>query len=158
MCPFDTSDGLPKILLFKGRGTVSSLIRWQTRGKYSHAAFLRPDGRIIESWMTEGVRIKKLSDWSNIDAFDIKDITEEQGILAMNYAQKQVGMKYDWWGVVRFVSRDSLPDAVHRWFCSELVYHSLSMAGVHLFRDTAAYEVSPDLLRRSLRLVEAERL
>ena len=28
----------PAILLFKGRGIVSTLIRWQSRGQYSHAA------------------------------------------------------------------------------------------------------------------------
>lgn len=156
--PFLLPDGIPAILLFCGRGAVSRLIRFQTRGEYSHAAILRPDGRIIESWMGDGVRVKRPKDWDCIDAFYVPDMTPEEGARAISYAQEQMGSKYDWLAVIRFVSRDRLPDAPTRWFCSELAFAAFSYAGHELFSRTAAYEVSPDLLKRSPLLKRAPRI
>jgi hypothetical protein len=61
----------PAVLLFRGKGVISTLIRWQTRGEYSHAALLMPDGMIVESWQGAGVRVTSLSDWSHIDRLSI---------------------------------------------------------------------------------------
>lgn len=138
----------PAILLFRGRGIVSALIRWQSRGQYSHAAILMPNGRIIESWQGAGVRIKKLTDWSDIDAFTIPGMTIPQWDTAINYALRQVGKKYDYLGVARFVSRRPSPED-DKWFCSELVYRALQESGVHLFARLEPWAVSPALISHS---------
>jgi uncharacterized protein YycO len=141
----------PAILLFRGRGILSTLIRWQSRGKYSHAAILLPNGRIVESWQGSGVRIKKLKDWRDIDAFAVPGMTTAQWDDAIEFAIGQVGKGYDYLGVLRFVSRRPSPEN-ERWFCSELVFDALRHAGVDLFERIEGWAVSPGLLEISPRL------
>lgn len=136
------------MLLFRGRGAIASLIRWQSRGHYSHAALLMPDGRIVESWQGDGVRTKKLTDWDGVHRFEIPSMTEEQGRKALDFALSQVGRGYDYLGVLRFISRSSMLDD-DRWFCSELVMESLRRADVRLFERVHSWEVSPGMLAAS---------
>jgi uncharacterized protein YycO len=135
----------PSVLLFRGRGIVSTLIRWQTRGRYSHAALLTPGGEIIESWQFAGVRIKTITDWRDVDRFTIPSMSGEQWNRALDFALSQVGKRYDYVGVARFISRERSPDN-GRWFCSELVDAALRHAGVHLFERIESAEISPGLL------------
>lgn len=39
-----------RIALYQGKSFISRLIRWQTRSRYSHAAFLLDNGNVIEAW------------------------------------------------------------------------------------------------------------
>ena len=135
----------PRILLFRGRGLISALIRWQTRGAYSHAAILLPDGRILESWQGDGVRIKVLDDMRGVESYEVTGITPEQWDAAIAFAESQVGRGYDYWAVVRFIARSRMPDN-ERWFCSELVFDALRHAGVHLFQRIDGWAVSPGML------------
>ena len=136
---------VPKVLLFHGRGVISSLIRWQTRGQYSHAAFLLPDGQILESWQGDGVRLKTLSDYRGIDVYEIPGMTPAQWAIAIEWALAQVGKKYDYWSIIRFVSRRKLP-ANDKLFCSELLFAACALAGYNLFERIEASAVSPSLL------------
>jgi uncharacterized protein YycO len=142
----------PAILLFRGRGLISSLIRWQTRGEYSHAALLMPDGRIIESWQGDGVRIKTLADWVGVDAYTVVGMTDEQWERAFEFARSQLGRGYDYWAIVRFISRDKMPEN-ERWFCSELVFAALAHARVAALARIEPWAVSPGLLNLSPLLV-----
>lgn len=138
-----------KLLLFKGRGFISRLIRWQTRSKYSHAALLLSDGRtIIEAWQGAGVRVKEITDWTDVDLFEIEGLTPLVETRAYSFACDQVGKKYDYWGVIRFVSRRHMP-ANEKWFCSELAFAALEIAGLRLLERIDASEVSPHLLSLS---------
>ena len=138
----------PAVLLFHGRGLISAAIRWQTRSRYSHAALRLPDGRIVESWQGSGVRVRTLADWTGIEAYAVRGMTPAHWDLALSYACAQAGAGYDYWGVVRFVSRRHMPDN-RRWFCSELVFASLQWAGVQLLSRIDAAEVSPGMLALS---------
>ncbi|HEX8310115.1 MAG TPA: YiiX/YebB-like N1pC/P60 family cysteine hydrolase [Chthoniobacteraceae bacterium] len=144
----------PAVLLFKGRGIVSTLIRWQTRGEYSHAAILLPDGLIVESWQGHGVRVKALEDWRDVDRFEVPGMTPGQWAEAIGFALRQVGQGYDYWAIVRFMSRRHMPQN-DRWFCSELVFTALAHAGVKLFDRIESWAVSPGLLAISPRLTPA---
>lgn len=139
----------PRILLFRGRGCVSAAIRWQTRSEYSHAAILLPCGRIIESWQGAGVRLKWMRDWVGVDSFGVHGMTDEQWMRAVSFARGQIGKKYDYRGVCRFLSRRKVPKD-DRWFCSELVAKALEVGGVKLFRDLDSTEVSPGMIARSI--------
>lgn len=141
----------PAVLLFRGRGFISAAIRWQTRSPYSHAALLLPNGRIVESWQGAGVRIKKPTDWADIDIYDVRGATRTQWGTALQYALAQVGQPYDYRSVARFLSRrDALPaEVTGRWFCSELVYAALQAAGISLLDRVTAAEVSPAMLALS---------
>jgi uncharacterized protein YycO len=135
----------PAILLFHGKGLISSLIRWQTRGKYSHAAFLLPSGEILESWQGDGVRVKTLKNWDGIDIFHVAGISDDDWEYIIQYAKQQVGKKYDYRAIVRFITRKKL-ESNDRWFCSELVFESLSQAGIKLLDRIDSSEVSPSTL------------
>jgi uncharacterized protein YycO len=124
---------------------VSALIRWQTRGRYSHAAIRMRDGRIVESWQGAGVRTKWVKDWSGIDAYVVPGATDGQWDRAIGFALGQIGRGYDWWAIVRFVSRRAMP-ANDRWFCSELVFAALAAGGVRLLERVEASAVSPGTL------------
>ena len=131
------------ILLFKGRGIVSGLIRLQTRSVYSHAALLYPDNcTLIESWQGKGVRRTTLIDWEGVDAFIVPGMMEAQWKEAFRFAEAQIGMGYDYRSVARFVSRVAAGEN-RRWFCSELVFAALHHAGVDLLARIPAAEVAP---------------
>ena len=140
-----------RVLLYRGRGVMSALIRWQTRSVYSHAALLLPDGRVIESWQGAGVRVKEVTDWRDIDMFEVPVMTAGQWRRALHHAGCQLGAGYDYWAIVRFVSRVRVPQN-GRWFCSELVFAALEAAGVRLLDRIDAWAVSPGLLALSILL------
>ena len=141
-----------KILLFRGIGLVSALIRWQTRGDYSHAALLMPNGTtIIESWQGIGcgVQQKEIADWRGVDTYDVHGLTTEQWAVVDSFARSQLGKPYDYFGCVRFLDRRKLPHDLSHWFCSELVFAAFQAAGVELLARCDASDVSPAMLSLS---------
>lgn len=140
------------VLLFRGIGAISAMIRWQTRGPYSHAALLYPDGRrIIEAWHT-GVRSKLLTSWAGVDAFEVPGIHDWTTVFA--FAEAQLGKRYDFVSVLRFLDRARAKDN-QKWFCSELVYSALATQLRVLSRIDAA-NVSPTHLSWSPFLVRVK--
>lgn len=148
----DRSDNknLVRVALFRGRGILSALIRWQTWSNYSHAALVLPDGSIVEAWHRgPGVRKKQLTDMNGVEIYRVKGLTKQQSDIAAEFAVDQLGQKYDYFGVFRFLNRRTVSDN-GKWFCSELVYAAFKEAGVHLLsKDTDPSRVSPGLLSRS---------
>lgn len=144
--------GTVAILLFKGRGIISTLIRWQTRSPYSHAAILLPDGSIVESWQGKGVRETELTDWRNIDVFYVPSATQEQWFNILFFMNSRIGKGYDYWGVIRFITRTNMPPN-DKWFCSEIVFEAFKEAGINLLERIDPWEVSPGLLSLSPLLV-----
>lgn len=141
----DTTNNLGKVLLFKGGDPISWVVQWQTRSIYSHVALLEPDGRYcVESFPGEGVRRRVLTeaDWKRIDAYDVKGMTPERWNFAIQYCLNQAGMGYDWWSVLRFVSKRTAKEN-KKWFCSELVHKALAEAGVRLLERIPSSEVAP---------------
>lgn len=152
----------PRILLFRGNrgGLISKLIAWQTNGNYSHAAIELPCGKVIEAWHKGGVRVRAARlDTEGVEAYEVDGMTIEQWAKALEYAHKQVGKKYDFGGVARFLTRFRKPDseATKSFFCSELVFASLRHAGVHLLERVELAQVSPTVLSFSPLLVRSER-
>ena len=139
-----------RILLFRGRGLISALIRWQTGSHYSHAAALIDNTWLYEAWQGAGVRMKPFnwSDTANIDCFEIVGLTPGGAVRMLEYLQSRVGNKYDYWGVLRFVTR-ARPKRNKADFCSEYIYSAAECAGHPLMARTQPAEVSPGLLSRS---------
>ena len=115
------------------------------------------NGDIVESWQGDGVRVKTLKDWSGIDAFNVKGCGAQQWECATAFALGQVGKGYDYWAIIRFVDRRKMPENA-KWFCSELVFAALLMAGVKLFDRIDAGAVSPGLLTISTLLLPLEQV
>lgn len=151
-----------KIVLFKSKGIIGTLIRWQSRGQFSHAALLAETGEVFESREFIGVRkLPSLRDAIQkgdvVEVFDIPSMTYAQKMHVIRFCESHLGKKYDYVSVLRFVSRRKESRASRsKWFCSELVFDALKDAGVLLFAETHGWEVSPDLLRRSPLVKRAE--
>lgn len=143
-----------RVLLFKGRGFLSQIIRWQSRSRYSHAALQLRDGSVIEAWQFKGVHMKYIRDWRHIEAYDIAHTTGAQWHRIEEFAKSQLGKPYDYRGVFSFITR-SRPTDNSRWFCSELVFAAADHAGIHLLERTSPGYVSPGVLALSPRLVRS---
>ena len=147
--------GQVKVFMSTADGLLSRLIRWQTRGDYSHAGFLLPDGTIIDSEWGHGVRhiMHHPESYKRFDVYTIKDLTPIQSGELHRLLLADVGkVKYDYLAVLRFVSRRKmkLNDLA---FCSEYVLEKCRKIAIYLFhKRTHAWRVSPSVLPMSLGL------
>ena len=141
-----------RVLLYHSSGLVAKLIQWQTRSAFAHAAIMLPDGRTIGALTKGGVQFCPVNEDPGVVAFEVEGMTADQWKTACGFAAKQIGEKYDWWGIIRFVSRESMPDN-DRWFCSELVFAAIQAAGVNLLERVPASEVSPGMMSFSPKLI-----
>lgn len=136
------------ILLYHGHGIIDTLIRWQTDGRVAHAA-LRNKGEVIEARPKEGViRRPYTAADAQAEAYAVPSMTDAEWRDAWSFANSQVGKKYDWLGIFRFLTRNKEQDPA-RWFCSELVFAAIDYSGPNLLERVPAYKVSPEGIRRS---------
>lgn len=145
------------VILYEGTTIISRLIRVQTRGSISHAALLFEDGTIYEAREGRGV-IKRR--WGQAGYPDegwtvLEPTAPEPRQLAdkmREYCEHQIGKKYDYLSVLRFITRrrkDANPDKL---FCSEMVVEAFELCGFPLFLRCEPFEVSPSTLLISPRL------
>ena len=149
-----------------GTGTVSTLIRWQTRAgslcPYSHVSVVLPDGRLLEAYQGEGLKLlrmngtvratRTLAQVQAREQVDVATIPMSVAQLhrALAFAHDQLGKGYDYLSVARFVSRrDESRASSGRWFCSEFAFEVAMQGGVALFERTRGWEVAPEMLARS---------
>ena len=147
----------PRIGLHRGKGFVGFMIKKQTRSVYSHASFLVPGAthRVLESREFKGVQLSTLTDNDKllVDWFAIPSMSDEQFQRAFDFAMSQLGKKYDYWSVARFLTHTPAR-ANQRWFCSEFVFKSIAEAGLRLLARIESAEVSPGQLSHSPLLVQ----
>jgi uncharacterized protein YycO len=141
------------IALFKGSGPVSWLIKKQTRSPYSHAALILSDGRCLEAWHNpSGVRVGPmdvLHPKANADFFRVV-LPDSMDRELERWALSQVGKKYDYTSVLRFVTRrQETRRSTGRWFCSELVFAGYHRMGVRLLERIEPWAVCPGRLSLS---------
>lgn len=145
-----------KFACYQGIGKESIAIRWLTRSDYSHVALEMRNGDVIEAW-TSGVRlVKSLSQQHTpgtvVDVFSYGEpLSAAQEAKAENFLYDQLGKKYDFIGVLRFITRRPATDE-GRWFCSELATEVAGAVGRPLFFNTKSWEVPPGWVPRSLAL------
>ena len=127
-----------KVLAYQGKSFVSWLIKKQTRSIYSHVAIELDDNRtVIEAWAMGGVCIRKNfseghSKGTPVDVFKInKSISVTESEQVEQFLRDQVGKKYDWKSVFRFLKHTPAVDN-DKWFCSELVLTALARGAVIL--------------------------
>ena len=145
-----------RILLVHGTSILDKGILWWTRGYYSHAALLFSDDMVIEA-VSPRVRIVTFSDWKmqnvgrgNSWTTFYLDTYPGAELLIRDFATRQLGKKYDWMGDFHFVTRQNYSqEEDNKWFCSELVFAACENGSWSLFQRTEAWEVTPDLIKRS---------
>jgi len=149
----DTETKDLRVVLFRGKGLLSRLIKWQTRGEFSHAAIANGDV-LYEAREGAGVRAmlwdaeeKKRHDY---EEYDVPVANAEQYHDVMRFLQKQLAKPYDYSSVLRFVSRrQASRKSSGKWFCSELVFAALRKGGIELFKNIEPWAVSPQMLSYS---------
>ena len=142
-----------KIGQYKGRSLTSRIIKFVTRGEYSHTAIILDNDRIVEAWQgSNSVRvIKSLSDGHKpgtpVDIYSVR-MGSEQEREFREFIEAQIGKKYDFWGIWGFLRRKDLQRG-ESWFCSELFAAGCGAAGVRLLNGIPPAQVSPSMITRS---------
>lgn len=142
-----------RIALYRGKGIVSRLILWQSRGKFSHAAVVMADDSVIESREFKGVQkrahFKPVEGQETVKIFDVSTTLTQEGMI-MDFLNKQLGKSYDYLSILRFITReDTNRYTTNTWFCSELVFAAFQHAGINLLARIEPWAVSPGQLATS---------
>jgi len=133
-----------KILQYRGRSLISKAIRLQTRSIYSYSAILlggdATTGEVFEAWHKGGVLRSRdylavHSPRTLVDVFRIDANFDEEKVRA--FLETQLGKKYDYHAVVRFMTRRKVRDN-DKWFCSELVASAFDVGGIDLINPRIA--------------------
>lgn len=151
------------ILLYPKSGIIGNTIGFRTWSSWSHAAWLRLDGKVYHAWhqpVRKGGQVLLADDpWSlHKEGTKIRVLGFDQPphgvrVYAEQFLEEQLGKKYDFGGVWGFIKRTkgNNPD---RWFCSELVSAACRAGGYPLFSDAKPdWKVSPGAIEWSPRVV-----
>jgi hypothetical protein len=154
------------VLLYKGKGFISRLIKLFTHSAYSHAglAVWWNERLMVMEAVSKGVVVTPLS--RNIEQYhgDVdwyasrEPISEDDRIRLARFAQRQLGKGYSHWGVFliavfialkRPFDRDNTFYRSKRLFCSFYVAESYDSIERDLRRDKADRFTTPDDIARS---------
>lgn len=136
-----------RIGVYHGFSLMSRTIEFRTWSDDSHVSLIFPElDETIEALGRCGVVSHVGLDMyhkpgTEIDIYEVI-ATPSQVAEIYAFAKAQVGKKYDWGGVIGFVSRKDRDDA-QKWFCSELVFAACLAGGVYLLRRIESHRVAP---------------
>ena len=146
-----------KVAQYKGKSLASRLIKFGTRGKYSHTAIILEDNIIVEAW--EGCNEVRLihnvseghSHGTPVDIYEVDiDPTKEEEFS--KFITSQIGKKYDKLGLVAFYFNREKLNRENKVFCSELLAEGCHSIGCFFWGDdTKPWQLSPTGVIRSER-------
>ena len=137
---------------YRGISLVSKAIKWFTRSNYSHVSYIDGSGQVYEAWPPRA----RITPSYNVGhaAGTIIDLyrcpmspTQEATMVA--YLTGCIGIKYDFAGVLGFISRRAGAQRQDKLFCSEMIVDACRAAGVILIERTPSYAISPGHLSTS---------
>lgn len=148
-----------QIALHRPSNFLGKIITKLSRGVYSHASLVI-NGEVIEACPFHRLRkLKSLSQnvrrGTQIDLFTVS-LTEEQQNKIIEFANRQLNKKYDYWMVFGFVwyATKEGRKSFGKWFCSEFVCACLEKVGYNLFRkEIPAWKISPSHIYWSDKIV-----
>lgn len=157
------------VLLFKGRGWVSNIIKWKTQSAYSHAGLVAwwGDRLMVLEAVGNGVRatpisynLKKYK--GGIDYFRCtENLSGPTRQSMLSFAQKQLGKEYDHKRLFGFFIKLMLNKPLQKsesvkvpstFFCSEYVAEIYEQADCDLVIEHSSQYTSPDKLACSEKL------
>lgn len=141
-----------KVVFFNGKSLISKIIKFFTRSKFSHAAFLIDDASLLEAWKNPNQKNKV--QWF-ISTFNNHTLGTEIEIIYIPVTKKCflqfyelcnfidfVKIPYDFIGVFAFLIPFKLKINGH-WFCSEGVYEILRYLKI-IKNDVPGWKINPD--------------
>ena len=150
------------ILLYRGKGFVSHMIKIVTKSCFSHAAWYLGDGNLLESdWSLfgkKGVQVNAIEKYKRDRVTFIRlNLPEGEVEKAVTLALLKEGQRYDFslffslfraW-LLRILSLGKLGklrDQSHGWICSELVARPLFETSGFSFGHGPVEEVVPETI------------
>ena len=111
-----------------GYHPISILIRLFSRGRFNHIS-IKLGEFIYEAHLKGGVMKTHERDWDDSTVVETKEvkITAVQRVAVRLWLNKQVGKKYDLWGIFAFISFFAKPRMGY-WYCSEYATVALAKA------------------------------
>jgi len=120
----------------------SKLIRWWTKGPYSHVEIILDGYMYSSSPRDGGVRRKKFKGKNDHwDFIEINNLKEKNILEFYNQTKEN---KYDFFGILGFI----LPfkDRTNEWFCSEWCSNALKISGYKKLWKLEPSKISPNKL------------
>ncbi len=163
------------ILLCKGKGWISSLIRWETGSIYSHVAVVASAslGLIVEAVPKGGVRAISIENYKTpYDLYRVKDRASFEPLQVVAYLIRTLARKYDLQSTVKLgcelllrnlgfiqlavlkaAKQKEAADSLQKdqdYFCSELCYLAFMAGGLDIVPQIGNAETtSPGDIARS---------
>ncbi len=148
-----------KVVFYQENDLLGKIIKFFTRGIYVHCSVILPDNTVIDAKPFNGViKHNCLNDTIKKDAiltiFDVQT-TPEQDIIIVDFLNKQVGKKYDWWSVFGFIlyTTEEGRKNYNKWFCSELIFATFNKVNISLLERAEAWKMTPTTLSYSSKLI-----
>lgn len=165
----DINDG--DVLLFKGHGIISAIIKWKTKSEYSHAGIVAwwNDRLMVLEAVGKGVVARPISyDLEKykhaIDYYRLKkevSITDQKRTQMVIFAQEQLGKEYNHFQIFVFfikllfgmkLSKSDKTNNYNTYFCSQYVASIYARNGYDLAVEQSDSYTSPDNIRQSDKL------
>lgn len=143
------------VRLYRGTSLISNLIKWQTRGDYSHSAIIVANTLYEAKEFKGTVKRMAYDDSDKVDYEDfIVETTREQRDKLVEFLEKQLGKGYDYWAAFAFITRSKADrKATNQWICSELSFAAIKDIGIELLGRIESWAVSPVILSYSPKLI-----
>lgn len=148
------------VLLVKGKGLVSFLVKLFTRSKYSHVALAVSNNRVIEIDWKYRLQIRSI-EHEEYDVYRLnRGLTNEETFIILSYVYSLIGSKYDFSKIFSLVfeilfSRRGkrIFDNPNKFICSDIIDSAYQKIGVDLVPHYADQDTTPDDLSKSKMLV-----
>lgn len=149
-----------RILLHSGPGLISTLIKAQTRGEFSHCSVWFPETEeVFESREFKGVQkihkddiLRAIAQDPRIKVNVYRMALPHDDRKAREWMMSQLGKSYDYRSVIRFVTRLK-PREDETYFCSEFGFTAVEKSGHPKLLNCNAGMVSPVLMSISPHLI-----
>lgn len=138
-----------RLAFYKHKGNLfDALIRFWTRGPYSHVELVFSDGEWFSASPREKTaRFKRITPKSgHWDFVDLPMSAELEALIRQWCRDKALGHKYDWLGIVCTQIMPFGWQDKTRWFCSEVCLAALQWVG--LYGDKKPHWVHPNGLHK----------
>lgn len=154
------------VLMFKGRYFISSIIKWLSRSRYSHAGIVAKwnDRLMVMEADSKGVIVSRISskvrkyrgkvEWRTCN----REISDGDRRKMIDFAQEELGKEFARWKALRLglmvffkmkVSQDDKFARKNKLICSEYVASIYNQAGIDLAEGKADQFTSPENIAHS---------
>lgn len=151
------------VILVRGRGIISLLIRLVTRSKYSHVALALSDKHVLEIDWKYRLKINEIH-YNHYDIYRFyRELNHDEIFKLLNFAYSVIGTKYDFKQIFSLfleytfnIKSDYLFNNPKKLICSDVVDLAYKEIGVDLIPNKEYQNVTPHDVSTSPKLKKIE--